>query len=169
MKYYSKNGKRLNGWQDALNRLQNEMGKVCSRTTCCSFWEIRIFIPRFLMVSQAGLIWRENLYGKKIIIEAVMDDVESQFIIKLDYFTDFTSSVSGKLGCDKECPYIQVSNFFLSVSQAQLFMVGLLPHLHSRTLNVITVSDGSAESVIRSFGVISDPYMAFSRCLLANM
>ena len=54
------------------------------------------------MVSQAGLVWREYLYGKKIIIEAVMDDVKSQFIIKLDYFTDFTSPVMGKLGCDKE-------------------------------------------------------------------
>ena len=49
------------------------------------------------------------------------------------------------------------------------FILGIIPHLHSRSLNVITVSPGWVDNLINTFESKDDPRGAYTRLLLASI
>lgn len=98
----------------------------------------------------------------------------AQLIITLSSVTDFCHPVHTTNRHDvdpryQDRKYLRTENLRLTVSLAHKFILEIIPQMHSRLLNVITVSPGAESSLIHSFGSSDDPKGAFTRVLLANI
>ena len=63
------------------------------RASCCSYGEVRIYIPQFLFTPSASAGILETYYGRKIIIELQLEDMLAKILITVGTFTDFTNPV----------------------------------------------------------------------------
>lgn len=115
---------------------------------------------------------REILW-KKIIIELQFERMLTQILITVGTFTDFTNPVHTtdrfKVNSYHERRHLRTENYTVSLTVAYKFILALIPHLHSRTLNVITVSPDAASNLIHSFETPGDPSGSYRRVLLANI
>ena len=95
------------------------------------------------------------------------------YLITVGTFTDFTNPVHTtdrfKVNSYHERRHLRTENYTVSLTVAYKFILALIPHLHSRTLNVITVSPDAASNLIHSFEIPGDPSGSYTRVLLANM
>lgn len=161
------------GLRQAVALFLKEVSFCFRRAHCCSFSEVTIFVPKFALTPcRAGI--RDSLYGKRIIVEMRLEQMQVQLIVGLEYVTDFSNPVHTTDRQDVVSPhqdrwYLRTENLSLAVSQAHKFLLSVIPQMHSRLLNVITVSPDVAESLIHSFGSPEDPKASFTRVLLANI
>lgn len=106
-------------------------------------------------------------------IEMGLESMRAQIIITLGNVTDFTNPAhtTNRMDVDSyyDRKYLRVEGYTLTLSQAHKFLLAIIPQMHSRSLNVMTVSPGSVSSLIHSFESPDDPRGAFTRFLLANI
>ena len=130
-------------------------------------------IPHFLLTPSASAGILERYYGKKIIIELQLEDMLAQILIAVGTFTDFTNPVHTtdrfKINSHRDRYHLRTENYTVSLTVAYKFILGIIPHLHSRSLNVITVSPDAASNLIHSFETPGDPSGAYTRVLLSNI
>lgn len=144
------------------------------RAHCCSYSEVTIYVPRFIFSPSGSSHIRSWYYGQKIVVEMRLENMLAQMLITLGHVTDFTNPVHTtnrhKVDlCFQDRTHLRTENYTLAMSQAHKFLLCIMPQLHSRILNVITVSPGAVSSLIHSFESTDDPRGAFSRVFLANM
>ena len=148
------------GMRQSIELFLKEVSFCAMRASCCSYGEVRICIL-------------ETYYGRKIIIELQLEDMLAQILITVGTFTDFTNPVHTtdrfKINSHKDRYYLRTENYTVSLTVAYKFILGVIPHLHSRTLNVITVSPDAASNLIHSFETPGDPSGSYTRVLLANI
>ncbi|WP_302554705.1 hypothetical protein, partial [uncultured Bilophila sp.] len=114
------------------------------------------------------------LSNTKIIVnKEQLEDMLAQILITVGTFTDFTNPVHTtdrfKVNSHRDRYYLRTENYAVSLTVAYKFILGIIPHLHSRTLNVITVSPDAASNLIHSFETPGDPSGSYTRVLLANI
>ena len=162
------------GLRQAMELFLREVSFCFRRAHCCSFSEVTMYIPRFVLTPSCRSRLRCSLYGREIIIEMRLESMLAQIIITLGYVTDFSNPVhttnrKAVDSCYQDRKHLRTANFTLAVSQAHKFLLAIIPQMHSRSLNVITVSPGAVSSLIHSFESSDDPRGPFTRVLLANI
>ena len=161
------------GMRQSIELFLKEVSFCAMRASCCSYGEVTIYIPHFLLTPSSSACILERYYGKKIIIELQFERMLTQILITVGTFTDFTNPVHTtdrfKVNSYHERRHLRTENYTVSLTVAYKFILALIPHLHSRTLNVITVSPDAASNLIHSFEIPGDPSGSYTRVLLANM
>ena len=161
------------GMRQSIELFLKEVSFCAMRASCCSYGEVTIYIPHFLLTPSASAGILERYYGKKIIIELQFERMLTQILITVGTFTDFTNPVHTtdrfKVNSYHERRHLRTENYTVSLTVAYKFILALIPHLHSRTLNVITVSPDAASNLIHSFETPGDPSGSYRRVLLANI
>lgn len=180
-KQYDKHGEKHmrtdkydTGFRQSLRLFLKEVSFCFQRAHCCSFSEVTIYVPKFALTPSCRSSLRDCIYGRKIIIEMRLENMLAQLIITLSSVTDFCHPVHTTNRHDvdpryQDRKYLRTENLRLTVSLAHKFILEIIPQMHSRLLNVITVSPGAESSLIHSFGSSDDPKGAFTRVLLANI
>lgn len=162
------------GMKNSIKLFLEEVSFCFKRSYCCSYSQTTIYVPKFILSPSASCNILERYYGEKIVVELRLEDMLAQIIITVGKITDFTNPVHttdrfNVTAGYAERFYLRTENYFVGLPVAYKFILGILPHLHSRMLNVITVSPGWVDSLIHSFGTNDDPRGAFTRVLLANI
>lgn len=162
------------GLQAAINLFLREVSFGFRRAYCCSFSDVVFYIPHFVMAPRASFGIRENCYEDKVLVELELEFMQMQIIINIGHVTDFTNPIHTTDRHDVEPTYhgrthLRTENYTLALSQAHKFLLAVMPQMHCRSLNVITVSPSAVSSLIHSFESLDDPRGAFTRVFLANM
>lgn len=162
------------GLRQAINLFLKEASFCFRRAHCCSFSDAVIYVPLFALTPSCRASLRDCLYGRKIIVEMRVEAMLAQMIITLGHVTDFSNPVHTTDrhdvdNCFQDRSHLRTENYTLALSQAHKFLLAIMPQMHSRSLNVITVSPGAVSSLIHSFESSDDPRGAFMRVLLANI
>lgn len=162
------------GLRQAIECFLKEVSFCFRRAHCCSFSEVTIYVPKFALTPSCRTRLRCSLYDSKIIVEMRLEEMLAQLIIGIGLVTDFSNPVhtTDRHAVDpfyQDRSHLRTENFTLAVSQTHAFLLGIIPQMHSRSLNVITVSPGTVSSLIHSFESPDDPSGAFTRVMLANI
>ena len=81
------------GMRQSIELFLKEVSFCAMRASCCSYGEVRIYIPQFLFTPSASAGILETYYGRKIIIELQLEDMLAKILITVGTFTDFTNPV----------------------------------------------------------------------------
>ena len=162
------------GLRQAIELFLKEVSFCFRRAYCCSFSEVAMYVPQFVLTPSCRASLRSSLYGRRIIVEMRLEGMRAQLIIVLGPVTDFCHPVHTTDRHDVvplygDRSHLRTENYTLAVSQAHKFLLSIMHQMHSRSLNVITVSPGAESSLIHSFESPDDPRGAITRVLLANM
>ena len=79
--------------RQSIELFLKEVSFCAMRASCCSYGEVRIYIPQFLFTPSASAGILETYYGRKIIIELQLEDMLAKILITVGTFTDFTNPV----------------------------------------------------------------------------
>ncbi len=161
------------GLKQGIRHFLKEISFCFRRGCCCSFSETTIYIPFFALTPSCGISIRSSLYGKKIVVEMRLEYMLTQIIITLGYVTDFSDPVHTtdrhNVDCYNNRSHLRIENYTLAISQIYKFLLNVIPQLHSRSLNVVTVSPGAVSSLIHSFESPNCPKGTYMRDFLASI
>lgn len=162
------------GMRQSIELFLKEVSFCAMRASCCSYSEVTIYIPKFLLTPSASAGILDSYYGEKIAIELRLEDMLAQILISVGKITDFTNPVhtlspSSDAFDLRNRFHLRTENYTVSLTVAYKFILGIIPHLHSRSLNVITVSPGWVDNLINTFESKDDPRGAYTRLLLASI
>lgn len=162
------------GLRQAMELFLKEVSFCFRRAYCCSFSEVAMYVPHFVLTPSCRASLRGSLYGRRIIVEMRLEAMRAQLIITLGPVTDFSHPVHTTDRHDVvpffgDRTHLRTENYTLAVSQAHKFLLGVLPRLYSRSLNIFTVSPGTESGLINTFESPDDPRGAFTRALLPTL
>lgn len=162
------------GLRQAVECFLNEVAFFFGRAHCCSFSEVTVFVPVFALTPSCRASIRNGIYGRRIIFEMRLEDMRAQLVISLGSVTDFSHPVHTTNRHDvdpryQDRKYLRTENFRLTVSQTHKFILRVMPELHSRSLNVVTISRDTECGLLHSFASPYDLRGVASHALLAAM
>ncbi len=138
MKYYSRNGKRLNGWQDAVKRLNIAIMK---RSYPHGRYQNTILVPSGVKNNESvNFHWLTSSERKDVPIIIICDCIDEKdkemsilLYIKIGTITDFTNILSSENG-----ETILLYNMTISLSQFGMFLGGMVSDSVFTSTSLIT-------------------------------